>query len=206
MTLQYTQPLPKSFDEAVANMLKCQQTETQTVYQHGQSVKNFLFDILNHIRNNDEMEYQWKFPEWFNLYSNQIIENIYSDDILTKYTIFHDIGKYYVKTIDEQGKVHFPNHAEVSEQIWNLFSEDKLVGKLIGMDMLIHTAKSEEIQSYLEKEDKSTILSLLLVSLCELHSNAKLFGGFENSSFKIKHKSLSRRGLQICKFYFEKRS
>ena len=82
----------------------------------------------------------------------------------------------------------------------------KEFGKLIGLDMLIHTAKADEIQQYLEIEEKSTILSLLLVSLCELHSNARLFGGMENSSFKIKHKSLSRRGLQICKFYFEKRT
>lgn len=206
MTLQYTQPLPKSFDEAVANMLKCQQTETQTVYQHGQSVKEFLFDLLNHVRNNDLLEFDWKLPEWFNLYSKQIVENIHSDETLTKYTIFHDIGKYYVRTVDEEGKVHFPNHAEASEQIWNSVSEDKLVGKLIGMDMLIHTAKSEEIQRFLEKEEKSIMLSLLLVSLCELHSNARLFGGMENSSFKIKYKSLSRRGLQICKFYFEKRT
>lgn len=33
-------------------MKQCDQTKGQSVLQHGISVKNYLFDLLNHLRNN----------------------------------------------------------------------------------------------------------------------------------------------------------
>jgi hypothetical protein len=43
------------------------------------------------------------------------------------------------------------------------------------------------------------VLTLLVTSLCELHSNASMFGGIESTSFKIKYKQLDKRGNQVLK-------
>jgi hypothetical protein len=38
---------------------------------------------------------------------------------------------------------------------------------------------------------------LLLTGLCELHSNAQMFGGIDSTSFKIKFKQLERLGKKV---------
>jgi hypothetical protein len=45
-------------------------------------------------------------------------------------------------------------------------------------------------------------ITLLIAALAEVHSNASLFGGIESTSFKIKWKTIDKRGRQICKRYF----
>lgn len=40
---------------------------------------------------------------------------------------------------------------------------------------------------------------LLITGLCEIHSNAVMFGGIDSQSFKIKHKKLNRLGKNIVK-------
>ena len=65
------------------------------------------------------------------------------------------------------------------------FPERLDVQWLIQNDMLFHTAKSADLD--LIKMD-SRHWTLLLVSLCEIHANADLFGGIRSESFKIKQK------------------
>lgn len=42
-------------------------------------------------------------------------------------------------------------------------------------------------------------ITLLITGLSEIHSNAKMFGGTDSTSFKIKLKSITQRGKQIFK-------
>lgn len=69
--------------------------------------------------------------------------------------------------------------------------------------MVIHTASAQEIDQYLQIWAPQDACTLLLAALAELHSNAKLFGGSDTTSFKSKFKQIERRGNQICKFLFK---
>ena len=97
---------------------------------------------------------------------------------------------------DENGKPHFPNHAEASTHVYASFDpDDQQTIDLIGKDMLCHTVKPAQAESLLLDKDFST---LMLTAWAELHANASaLFGGFESDSFKIKCKQL----LKLCKRY-----
>jgi hypothetical protein len=64
--------------------------------------------------------------------------------------------------------------------------------------MVFHTIKSDEVEEFLNNS-LQTVLTLLVTSLCELHSNASMFGGIESTSFKIKYKQLDKRGNQVLK-------
>jgi hypothetical protein len=54
--------------------------------------------------------------------------------------------------------------------------------------------KSDAIEEFAKHPEA---ISLLITGLCELHSNAQMFGGIESTSFKIKWKHLSKMGKRI---------
>lgn len=61
--------------------------------------------------------------------------------------------------------------------------------------MCLHTDSSEQIDFNLKNVwSKKDAYTLLLVSLCEIHSNASMFGGIESVSFKSKWKKIDQRG------------
>jgi hypothetical protein len=175
-------------------MESCEQTKGQSVLDHGISVKNYLFDLINHLRNNTALKYDWIIPDW--VYDNKdlIINSLPSDDTLELYTTYHDCGKWRCLTIDDDGKRHFPNHAEVSYQIFKQAFNDNVAAELILHDMDIHLLKSDGVEDFCKNPHSTT---LLLSGLAELHSNCNLFGGTNSTSFKIKLKSISQRGKQI---------
>lgn len=193
---------PKNFDEMVARMLLCEQTKGQSVYQHGRSVWKHFCDLLDFIKGdytlpNDE----WKLPDWLKQYSHDILANLHNEELIREYATYHDCGKPYCR-IEENGRVHFPNHAEVSKQVWLSVGGNPIVANLIGWDMDLHTLNSVEIEQRCQEWSINDICTLLLVALSEIHSNARMFGGINSDSFKIKWKQLERRGRQICKTYF----
>lgn len=193
--------LQRDINQVVIDMIKCPQTSTQSVYQHGQSVNFHLIELLSHLKNETSLE-NWKLPDWFKKHGKQILENLHCEEILNQYAVFHDIGKPYCIEYDSDGKKHFPNHAQVSKEIWLSTGGNEIVGNLIGWDMDIHTLSSEEIAKRCSEEwTREDAFSLLITSLVEIHSNAKLFGGLESVSFKSKFKTVERRGNQICKFF-----
>jgi hypothetical protein len=63
--------------------------------------------------------------------------------------------------------------------------------------MVFHTIKSDEVEDFVKSNSIETVLTLLVTTLCELHSNATMFGGIESTSFKIKFKQLDKRGKQV---------
>ncbi len=197
--------LPANIDEMAAAMLRCEQRPGQSVYQHGASVRDHLFEMLHHLRTGQALD-GWRVPDWFIKYGQQILQNIHSDGILHDYTLFHDCGKPYIREIDAEGKVHFPDHAKVSQEVWESIGGCSIVGKLIANDMVLHTATAEEISEKWSGDFTiEDFCTLLLAALAEVHSNAKMFDavlGVDSTSFKIKWKQLERRGRQICKHYF----
>jgi hypothetical protein len=199
-----TRPVPKNFDEMVKAMLTCEQTSGQSVYQHGQSVRQHTFDLIHHLQKGYDLD-GWRIPEWLNTYGSQIVNNLRDEGKIHMYTLYHDCGKPYCRVVDKKlGTVHFPDHAEVSKHIYHCVGGNEIVANLIGWDMVIHIATAEEIAHYCKNIwDIEDAMTLILVSLAEIHSNAKLFGGIESTSFKSKWKKVDRRGNQICKHFFE---
>lgn len=45
-------------------MKNCPQTQGQSVLQHGFSVKNYLFDLINHLKTGSALKYEWILPDW----------------------------------------------------------------------------------------------------------------------------------------------
>lgn len=177
-------------------MKSCEQTKGQSVLVHGISVKNYTFDLISHLRYGSDLKYDWILPDW--LYKNKdiILENLPSDKTLKYYTILHDCGKPYCLDIDSDGKRHFPDHANESYKVFSKIFNDDIASHLIKHDMDIHLLKSDGVEKFCENP---YYLTLLLVGLSEIHSNANMFGGIESTSFKIKWKSINQRGKQIIK-------
>lgn len=130
-----------------------------------------------------------RIPDWFHKIR---LSDIHDLKIIKQYTIFHDCGKPDCLQIVD-GKRHFPNHAEISYEIFKEINPE--AAKLIRDDMVMH------LKGELPDWDKCHALTLLVVSLAEIHANAEMFGGIDSDSFKIKWKRINQRGkLLINKF------
>lgn len=103
------------------------------------------------------------------------------------YHINHDIGKPYCIQYDEEGKPHYPNHSEVSYQIFKERYGDGILAELVKNDMGFHACKGEELEELCKLPFAQ---HLYATAWAELFANAELFGGTESTSFKIKRKKL----------------
>ena len=175
-------------------MSECEQTKGQSLLQHGVSVKNYLFDLINHMRSNKPLKYKWVLPDWLMSNKELILSSLPDDETLDLYTVFHDCGKPFCVETDSDGKRHFPNHAEVSYDYFNKVFNNPIAGELIRHDMDIHLLKSDGVEQFC---NNPYALTLLLTGISETHSNANMFGGTSSVSYKIKMKSLTQRGKQI---------
>lgn len=175
-------------------MKACEQTRSQSTFQHGLSVKEYTFDLINHLRYGDQLKYSWILPEWLIDNKELILNSLPDDKTLKLYTVFHDCGKWKCLHIDSEGRRHFPNHAEVSYQIFSQVFSNPVAAQLVRHDMDIHLLKSDGVSDFCQN---TYALTLLLTGLSELHSNAQMFGGLDSTSFKIKFKSINQRGKQI---------
>lgn len=177
-------------------MRECLQFPSMNMLEHGLDIHKRFLDLYGHLKGS-ETKMKWKLPEW--IYDPKILPNLLDLEILRYYQTYHDCGKPFCLTLDDCGKRHFPNHAQVSERTWLKYSdglaEARLIGSLISKDMDIHILKDEESIKTFAQSPLAT--SLLLTGLCEIHSNCQSFGGLDSTSFKIKWKQLNRIGKKI---------
>jgi hypothetical protein len=186
-------------EELIQAMRSCEQMKGLSVLEHGESVRDHLFDLINHLRNGDPLKYDWVLPEW--IHDKSILSDLPEDETLNLYTVFHDCGKPFCLEIDSEGKRHFPNHAEISYQTFTQFFDNETAADLIRRDMEIHLLKSDGVEEFCKKPHATT---LLLTGLAEIHANSKMFGGTDSTSFMIKWKSINQRGKQIIKTISQK--
>ena len=125
------------------------------------------------------------------------ISYVHDLQYIKRYAIYHDCGKPYCMIKDEEGKVHFPDHAAASQMTYRqTFPDDpQIISGLIGLDMVVHTKKKDEIIAM--ELSRKTLYTLLLVGLAEVNANATMFGGYDSTSFKIKYKKLCSRFKQF---------
>lgn len=184
-------------------MQSCEQTQGMSIYQHGVSVNDYFHDLYNHIIHKTPLKFEWKLPDW--VYESVLWNNLLELSIIDEYQIYHDCGKPFCLIIDSDGKKHFPEHAQISSKIWleyNGHSERNIqISKLIEMDMEIHLLKDIGVEDFCKHKEAAT---LLITGLCEVHSNASMFGGIESISFKTKFKHINKRGKKITNYLMEK--
>ena len=177
-------------------MLKCYQFQTMNILEHGESVAAWFKDLHAHLTTGTPLQRAWKLPDW--IYDPLLKQNLFDFDLLETYQIYHDCGKPLCRTVDAEGRQHFPNHVALSAQRWLECSDNsdqaRQIGRLIAMDMDIHTVKSTALEEFARRLEAA---SLLLTGLCEIHSNAEMFGGMASTSFKIKWKHINRAGKRI---------
>lgn len=181
-------------DELLKAMKNCEQTKGQSVLQHGESVRDYLFDLINHLRSGTSLKYDWILPDWLFENKDLILTSLPNDETLELYTKFHDCGKPFCLTIDDEGKRHFTNHAQISHDIFKQLFDNPVAADLILHDMDIHTLKADGVKEFFQNP---YALTLLLTGLAEIHSNCQMFGGPESTSFLIKKKQIFKRGKQI---------
>lgn len=170
--------------------------DKQTVYEHCEVVQKRAVELYNHIVHHHVLTSWWCLPDWVHENAPVIRKEIVSLQEISRYTLYHDCGKPLVAKY-ENGKMKFPAHEWYSSEVYKSWlKKDRRVYRLILNDMLIHRSKATDIEKIMSIRERVT---LLLVSLCEVHSNAELFGGSGSDSFKIKYKKVAARGEKIFK-------
>lgn len=186
--------------ELIRDMENTFQFEGRNMLEHGRHVFKYSNKVITALKAGESSDL--KVPDIFFEYSNFLLSNLHSDDIMRNYTIWHDCGKPYCRTVDENGKQHFKNHAKISSTTFaKYFSEHPnkdIICRLIESDMDIHLLKDDGIQEFLKKDVKD-ICTHLIVGLAEILSNCQMFGGYESDGFKIKYKALQQRAKKILK-------
>lgn len=193
-----------TYEQLIKDMKACEQTKGMSVLDHGEMVKDYYHDLYFHLYEDTTLRYEWKLPDWIFYYREIILSNLYNLETMSRYHVYHDIGKPYSQSIDDKGKRHFNDHSNVSYQIWKtLRPDDLIVQNLIKMDMDIHLLKYEGVNDF---SNRPEAISLLITGLSELHANASIFDSekiLESTSFKIKWKQINKRGKNILKLLSE---
>lgn len=170
-------------------MKNCFQFEDMNMIQHGEMVHEQYRDLVGDRKNT------WDFGKASGIIDS-LISQASSPDLLKDYHIYHDCGKPFCRTVDENGKQHFPNHAQVSYDTWINAGGDEQTGWYILHDMDFHILKGDDIIN-LMKDPRA--VNLLLTAWCEIHANSQMFGGIESTSFKIKRKALEKHTKNLIK-------
>ena len=173
-------------------MKACMQTPTQNVLEHRRSVVAHFSLMTDHIRHGTSLPSWWRLPAW--AVAAGILDNLPPDCILREYHEFHDCGKPFCRTMDEDGRAHYPGHANMSERVWLAAGGDAHAARLMAQDMDAHLLRADGQDEFARKADAVT---LLLTALAETHSNAAMFGGTDSDGFKIKCKNLDKRGRAV---------
>lgn len=176
------------------------QGETQNAWTHGQSTAQwfrFLRVCLNGQRPARYPETSWplKTPRWWGELAAHL-RSFPAAHVLDTYLLWHDCGKPLVMTRDEQGRLHYPSHAEASGALWRALNENspqtECIASLMEHDMCAHRLTPEDVDTLAAHPHGP---ALLIAALAQLHANARpLFGGFESDSFKAKFKKFDRKG------------
>lgn len=176
-------------------MKECYQTEGESIWRHGTNVSQHYSCLIDALRSGTRPE-GWRLPDWID--HPELLSRQFDRDTMASYLIWHDCGKPLCRTIDDQGRQHFPDHARISAEAYRRAGGADDIARLIGMDMDIHTLKSDQIEEFASRPEAA---SLILSGLSEIHSNARMFGGIDSTSFRIKFKQLDRRGRAIINLW-----
>lgn len=192
-------------------MMSTPQAEGLDVLQHGRSVREHYFALLDHLHGQVNLaDYDnWRVPTWlshsapdFARNRDAILRSLPSRHQMSTYLTLHDCGKPRVMAVGEDGRRHFPGHAQASAATYRegfAGEADDTIANLIEHDMDIHLIRADELPEFIQRP---TVFAHLLAGLAEVTSNAAMFGGTDSPSFKGKWKRIDQRGRAICRLLF----
>jgi hypothetical protein len=183
------------FADLENEMRSCYQSAGQDMLEHGEAVIREFAVLRAYLEGYAPLPDSWRLPSWLTEHAGQqLLSRLPDDEILALYHRYHDCGKPRCRTVDDEGRQHFPDHAKVSKDVWLEHGGDAAVAELIAMDMDAHCLKAEGVAEFARRPQAA---ALLLTALAEIHANSAMFGGIESTSFKIKLKHIERRGKSI---------
>lgn len=168
-------------------MTACEQAPGQHMLQHGDAVHHHYQQLIQQLESGT-----CAWPVLSQVYARFTWPEAAT---LEPYHRYHDCGKPFVLTIDEEGRRHFPDHAAASaHQYALLFPQDTWTADLIRKDMDFHTLRGEALDSLCQDPQAP---ALYLTAWAEVCANATMFGGLQSDSFKIKAKRLIQAGKKL---------
>lgn len=175
-------------------MIKVNQFTNLNILEHGLSVRKHFTQIITDL---DSANYsRYELPDKLIQNWHLIRKQLYKQNVLSMYQIYHDCGKPFCITMGEDGKQRFPDHANVSYETFKKYFPDvkdkDIIANLIKNDMVFHSGTMEQIGAFIATEDKKTVFTLWMTSLAELYANKEMFDSDNQLSFKIKYKKLLR--------------
>lgn len=185
----------------IGRMALCEQAYGYSTLQHGIDCYRSFLKLREYVEGGREPD-GFVLPSWVKLYRAEMAARLHHPDTTSAYVIFHDCGKWVCREVDVDGRQHFPDHAQASVDVFEEHFDDEAASRLIRYDMSIHTATSVEITALLDIWCTEDACTLMLAALAEIHANAKMFGGIDSISFKIKAKHAAKRSKQICRVLF----
>lgn len=172
-----------TYDQLLLNMRRCFQFKDVDMYEHGLLVNKEYVNIITSL--NEGLISEVLPVDLIDMYKNKSVLDF---SLMMKYQILHDCGKPLCREVDENQRVHYPGHANVSyQQIARLFPKETDLQYLVLHDMDFHTLKPDQLKELAESKYG---FSLYLTAWAELIANAQMFDGFDSVSFKIKRKHL----------------
>lgn len=178
---------PWSKEDVMMDMMNTEQCPGIDMLRHGMLVHERYRDLLRYLLGRPT-KYRWMLPEWFKG-AAKLIEKQEHFSTMRTYQLFHDCGKPYARKVGEDGKVRYPDHANISHNVARRIHLPDTVCQLIQLDMVCH-GPTEEFEKHL---DNPLLPSLLLTAVAEIYANSVLFGGCDDERFKIKHKKILSR-------------
>lgn len=190
----------KDIRPLVGLMSRCEQAPGYSTFQHGLDVMKNYKAISAYLGGA-----AWPFtappPKWIVEFGSSL--RLHDALVSEVYTIYHDCGKWACWTVSAvTGESHFPNHAHTSKTVFDEYFNMPVAARLVGYDMVIHTASADQIDEFLKVWSVEDACTLMVSALAEIHANAKMFGGYDSLSFKVKNTHAAKRSMRICKALF----
>lgn len=177
-------------------MRSCMQFRTQNVLEHGEAVLA-KYQALMASAMQGQLPDGWRQPKWWTPETAQRLAREQPPaDIMTNYLRYHDCGKPTCRTVDGEGRQHFPDHAAVTARLWAAAGGHPDEVWLMANDMMLHSGSAEDCEAL---RGHPLLPGIMFAALAEVHSNADMFGGPDTPSFKAKAKQLERRTTQLLK-------
>lgn len=167
-------------------MKNCFQFENMNMLEHGQEVhKAYELLLKEGFDGIDNELWQW------------LLDNQYDKEIMKNYHIYHDCGKPACRVLDDEGRQHFPNHAQHSYFLHQQTFDLSKASEMIRLDMHFHQLKADDLSAWLKTLNDELMASLYLSALAEINANSIMFGGTDSTSYKIKKKQLLKAARKI---------
>lgn len=164
-------------EELKATMMSGEQSPGVDYYAHGLQVRDKFCELMNlmkegkaaqHLPSKDP-PFRWSLPKWIVQHQKQIFEQLQSKQSLYEtYQTWHDCGKPFVKQVDKNNDVHYPDHAAVSAAAWLAAGGDEQIANLIRDDMIPHNLRTVAEARQLALHN-SNFLILMVTAVCALH-------------------------------------